>query len=207
MHVCCCSVSTLHLQLEPSGVQYTCGYNVMTLFQHIAVAAQDGGQPRFAVADLQAQLEPLLKGLFGAFQQPESAENEYIMKCVMRLITFVGPQVTPPPPPLHTHSHTAQLHFLHTDTHEASATWVCHSSPRCLHLPVTVLSQLFHLCYRPDLHQLCHAMTGPSRVSLRSRSGRICHPCLAEGRGHVSALQAAAQCVGLRTCRACCSNV
>lgn len=117
MHVCCCSVSTLHLQLEPSGVQYTCGYNVMTLFQHIAVAAQDGGQPRFAVADLQAQLEPLLKGLFGAFQQPESAENEYVMKCVMRLITFVGPQVTPPPPPS-THIHTPRncISFIQTRT-------------------------------------------------------------------------------------------
>lgn len=45
------------------------------------------------MSDLQVQLEPLLQGLFGAFQQPESAENEYVMKCVMRLITFVGPQV------------------------------------------------------------------------------------------------------------------
>ena len=55
--------------------------------------AQEGGQAQYAVADLQAQLEPLLKSLFGAFQQPDSAENEYVMKCVMRLIIFVGPQV------------------------------------------------------------------------------------------------------------------
>lgn len=56
---------------------------------------QDDGQPRFSVADLQAQLEPLLNGLFGAFSKPESGENEYVMKCVMRLIVFVGPQVGP----------------------------------------------------------------------------------------------------------------
>ena len=121
-HVCCYSASTIHLQLDPSDMQYTCGYDVVTLLMHVAAAAQDGGQPRFAVADLQDQLEPLLKGLFGAFQQPESAENEYVMKCVMRLITFVGPEVTTPPPPgLHTHPRTTQLRFLHTGAHEASA--------------------------------------------------------------------------------------
>ena len=60
---------------------------------HTVRALQDGDQPRFAVADLQAQLEPLLNGLFGAFKKPESGENEYVMKCVMRLITFVGPKV------------------------------------------------------------------------------------------------------------------
>lgn len=61
--------------------------------QHIpCVLVQDEGQPRFSVPDLQAQLEPLLNGLFGAFKMPESGENEYLMKCVMRLIAFVGPQ-------------------------------------------------------------------------------------------------------------------
>jgi len=62
------------------------------------LSLKEGGQPRFAVSDLQVQLEPLLQGLFGAFQQPESAENEYVMKCVMRLITFVGPQIAPVAP-------------------------------------------------------------------------------------------------------------
>ena len=38
---------------------------------------------------------PLLTNLFGAFQKPESGENEYLMKAVMRVITFVGPQVGP----------------------------------------------------------------------------------------------------------------
>lgn len=59
---------------------------------------QDNGQRRFSVADLQAQLEPLLNGLFGAFKMPESGENDKVMKCVLGLITFVGPQVRKPSP-------------------------------------------------------------------------------------------------------------
>ena len=60
-----------------------------------AASMQEGGQPRFSIADLQAHLMPLLTNLFGAFQKPESGENEYLMKAVMRVITFVGPQVGP----------------------------------------------------------------------------------------------------------------
>lgn len=60
---------------------------------HCCVSPQDDGQLRFSVADLQAQLEPLLSRLFGAFRQPESGENQYVMKCIARLIAFVGPQV------------------------------------------------------------------------------------------------------------------
>ena len=56
---------------------------------------QDAGKPRFVVADLAAQLEPLLTGLFGAFAKPESGENEYVMKCIMRVIAFVGKDVRP----------------------------------------------------------------------------------------------------------------
>lgn len=48
---------------------------------------------RFAVSELSPLLEPLLTNLFGAFGKPESGENEYLMKCVMRVIIFVGPQV------------------------------------------------------------------------------------------------------------------
>ena len=45
------------------------------------------------MADLQSQLQPLLSGLFGVFQIAESGENQYVMKCIARLITFIGPQV------------------------------------------------------------------------------------------------------------------
>jgi len=35
----------------------------------------------------------MFENLFLAFQKPESGENEYLMKCVMRVITFVGQEV------------------------------------------------------------------------------------------------------------------
>lgn len=44
--------------------------------------------------DLAPVLEPLLAALFTAFSKPDSAENEYVMRCVMRVISFVGPEVT-----------------------------------------------------------------------------------------------------------------
>ena len=54
---------------------------------------QDGGQPRFTVTELAPQLKLLLAGLFGALSKPESDQNEYIMKTVMRVIVFVGKDV------------------------------------------------------------------------------------------------------------------
>ena len=56
---------------------------------------QEIGRPRFTPGDLSAHLSPLFENLFLAFQKPESAENEYLMKCVMRVITFVGTDVRP----------------------------------------------------------------------------------------------------------------
>jgi hypothetical protein len=40
----------------------------------------------------------ILNGLFTAFQQPDSTENEYLMRAVMRLISFLGPQIAPVAP-------------------------------------------------------------------------------------------------------------
>ena len=39
-------------------------------------------------------LTDLLQRLFGAFSLPDSRENEYVMRCVTRVITFVGPEVS-----------------------------------------------------------------------------------------------------------------
>lgn len=55
---------------------------------------QEGGQQRFQVQDLAPVLEPLLSALFSAFSRPDSAENEYVMRCIMRVIGFVGPEVS-----------------------------------------------------------------------------------------------------------------
>lgn len=55
---------------------------------------QEAGQQRFQVQDLAPVLEPLLAALFTAFSKPDSAENEYVMRCVMRVVSFVGPEVS-----------------------------------------------------------------------------------------------------------------
>ena len=47
--------------------------------------------------DLAPVLEPLLSALFSAFLKPDSAENEYVMRCIMRVIDFVGPEVRSTP--------------------------------------------------------------------------------------------------------------
>ena len=57
---------------------------------------QEAGKPRYAVGELQPLLQPLLTALFAAFRLPESGENEYLMKAVMRVIAYVGPEVPHP---------------------------------------------------------------------------------------------------------------
>lgn len=47
----------------------------------------------FSPEEVQPVLLPLLTNLFAAFSKPESEENPYVMKCVMRVIVFTGPQV------------------------------------------------------------------------------------------------------------------
>lgn len=39
--------------------------------------------------------QALLGSLFAGFELPESNENEYLMKAVMRVIGFVGPAIAP----------------------------------------------------------------------------------------------------------------
>lgn len=59
------------------------------------LAMKEGGQPRFIPQDLATSLQPLLERLFAAFVKPDSGENEYVMRCVMRVISFVGPLIAP----------------------------------------------------------------------------------------------------------------
>ena len=44
---------------------------------------------------LRPQLEPLLSALFAAFELPDSSENEYLMRCVARVLAAAGPDVGP----------------------------------------------------------------------------------------------------------------
>lgn len=62
------------------------------------LSLRHGGRPAFTPEELAPQLQPLLGKLFAAFGFPESAENEYLMRCVMRVIAFVGPAIAPAAP-------------------------------------------------------------------------------------------------------------
>lgn len=50
---------------------------------------------KFTPTDLGSHLQVLLERLFSAFKLPESGENEYLMKAVMRVVGFVGPAIVP----------------------------------------------------------------------------------------------------------------
>jgi exportin-2 (importin alpha re-exporter) len=56
------------------------------------MTVRDAGALRFAPADLVPLREPLLGGLFGALTLPESGENDYVMKALMRLLSLLGPE-------------------------------------------------------------------------------------------------------------------
>ncbi|KAL2612267.1 hypothetical protein R1flu_023959 [Riccia fluitans] len=49
---------------------------------------KDGKQPRYSGADLTPYLEQLLTNLFAALKLPESQENAYVMKCIMRVVSM-----------------------------------------------------------------------------------------------------------------------
>ncbi|CAM6129189.1 unnamed protein product [Calypogeia fissa] len=49
---------------------------------------KDGKQLRYSAADLDPVLEQLLTNLFAALKLPESQENAYVMKCIMRVVNL-----------------------------------------------------------------------------------------------------------------------
>ena len=59
-----------------------------------SLCVQEGGHLRFKTADLGPVLQGLLAKLFGIFSLEDSSENEYAMKTIMRVISFVGPEVS-----------------------------------------------------------------------------------------------------------------
>ena len=50
---------------------------------------------RLTPQELATHLHVLLENLFGAFEFPDSAENPYLMKCVMRVVECTGPHIRP----------------------------------------------------------------------------------------------------------------
>ena len=79
------------LLLAESNVVHS--YAAITIERLLALKIS--GQPLFVPADVASCLEQLLSNLFAAFEKPDSATNEYVMMCVMRVISFVGPQIIP----------------------------------------------------------------------------------------------------------------
>ena len=59
---------------------------------------QDDGKLRYQPLDLAPVLPQLLERLFGALYHPDSSENEYLMKCIMRVLSFMGPDIKPVAP-------------------------------------------------------------------------------------------------------------
>ena len=57
------------------------------------LALREGTARRYSAADIASFVQPLLTGLFGALSLPESEENEYVMKCIMRVIATLEGQV------------------------------------------------------------------------------------------------------------------
>ena len=70
--------------------------NVVHSYAALAVerllTVRDNGVVRFSSADLLPLREALLGGLFTALTLPESGENDYVMKALMRLLSVLGPE-------------------------------------------------------------------------------------------------------------------
>ena len=61
----------------------------------LLVREDDRATRRYRTEDVMPLAEGMLRGLFGAFRRPESQENEYVMKCVMRVLNTLGRQGAP----------------------------------------------------------------------------------------------------------------
>ena len=60
------------------------------------VASGSSAAPnQFSTTDVGPYLQQILEKLFGALKMPDSGENEYVMRAIMRLVAFVGSAVGP----------------------------------------------------------------------------------------------------------------
>lgn len=64
-------------------------------FERLLTVRDGPGAPRYASADIAPLSQQLYTNMFHAFTIPDSGENEYVMKCVMRVIAFSGADVKP----------------------------------------------------------------------------------------------------------------
>ncbi|KAL6575622.1 hypothetical protein OROHE_000999 [Orobanche hederae] len=54
--------------------------------EKLFLVKDEAGRPRYSAADINPFLLPLMNNLFNALQKPESEENQYVMKCIMRVL-------------------------------------------------------------------------------------------------------------------------
>ncbi|KAK6158894.1 hypothetical protein DH2020_006208 [Rehmannia glutinosa] len=54
--------------------------------EKLFLVKDEGGRARYSASDVSPFLLPLMTNLFCALQKPESEENQYVMKCIMRVL-------------------------------------------------------------------------------------------------------------------------
>jgi len=59
------------------------------------LSVKDNGQQRVTQAHLQPHLDSCFTELFAVLENPDLSENDYVMKCIMRLLALVGGGVAP----------------------------------------------------------------------------------------------------------------
>ncbi|KAJ9171521.1 hypothetical protein P3X46_014879 [Hevea brasiliensis] len=66
--------------------------------EKLMLVKDDGGRPRYNSADITPFLQGLMSNLFNALKFPESEENQYVMKCIMRVlgVAEVSPEIAAP---------------------------------------------------------------------------------------------------------------
>ena len=85
--------------LPPVASLLASEHNVVHTYAALCVermlTVRDAGAPRFTAADLLPLRDVLLGNLFGALTRPDSGENDYVMKAIMRLLSTLGPECAP----------------------------------------------------------------------------------------------------------------
>lgn len=81
--------SVITLLTAESNVTHS--YAAMCLERMLAL--KDSGTPRFKEEEVLQFTQTMLPSLFHAMEQPESEENEYLAKCFMRIVSFLGPKI------------------------------------------------------------------------------------------------------------------
>ncbi|KAK9167945.1 hypothetical protein Syun_000085 [Stephania yunnanensis] len=80
------------IQLLPDVVRFIAAEsNVVhsyaaSCIEKLLLVKEEGGRPRYTSSDIAPFLEMLMNNLFNAFKFPESEENPYVMKCIMRVL-------------------------------------------------------------------------------------------------------------------------